>query len=108
MLRKAHAEGTDIYTALLEYKSTPIKDSNRSLAQLLMSWNLRTKLPISKCLLEPKVETQITDALRLKQCRQKKFYDRSARTLPQLQIGESCRIRRGDTWEKAIDKGIHE
>ncbi len=54
LLRKADDEGNDPYIALLEYRNTPITGMQESPAQLLMSRMLKSKLPTTTALLQPK------------------------------------------------------
>lgn len=53
-----------------------------------MSRRLRTLLPVADQLLEPQVIPGVTDKLRRKHQAVKLLYDRSARDLPELNIGQ--------------------
>ncbi len=55
LLRKADESKQDAFLALLEFRSTPISGMDESPAELLMSRKLRTRLPTSKSLLEPRI-----------------------------------------------------
>ncbi|CAB4024342.1 sec1 family domain-containing 2 [Paramuricea clavata] len=54
LLNKANRDGRDPYVSILEYRNTPI-DQVASPAQLLMSRRLRSVVPTTKSLLQPKV-----------------------------------------------------
>ena len=55
MLRKAHEDNRDSYTALLQYRNTPVSRLSHSPTQLLMSRRLRDKLPMVNNTLQPKI-----------------------------------------------------
>lgn len=58
-----------------------------------MSQKLRTLLPVADQLLAPQVITGVTDKLRVKHQAIKLTYDRSARDLPELNVGQHIRIK---------------
>ena len=73
LFKKADTDDRDLYLALLEYCTTPITGLEYSLAQLLMSRTLHSKLPTAENLLRPKaVDTH--DALRRREVPQKTYY----------------------------------
>lgn len=57
-----------------------------------MARRLRTPLPVSDTLLEPSVITGVTEKLRVKHQTAKHWYDKSARDLPELSIGQDIRM----------------
>ena len=72
-------------------------------AQRLMSRRTRTLLPTATSLLRPKV-TQEHEALRQSKKWQKKYYDRTARDLPELKEHQTVRIQlfgRSYEWQQA-------
>ena len=101
LFKKADEDGRDPYLALLEYRNTPITGLKYSPAQLLMSRTLRSKLPIAKKLLQPKV-VDAHDALKRRQVRQKTYYDKHAAPLAPLGPGDVVRVQRGNSWEPTI------
>ncbi|VDI80511.1 Hypothetical predicted protein [Mytilus galloprovincialis] len=54
MFKKAEEGQSDIYISLMEYRASPIEGVGLSPAQLLFNRQLKTKLPMSTELLEPK------------------------------------------------------
>ena len=95
LILKTLEAGEDANLALLNYRSTPISHTLPSPAQLLMSRNIKTLLPMSKSLLKSKSPDNdlIKEELYERQKKQKKFYDRKAFCdLPTLQQGQSVRI----------------
>ncbi len=81
LLRKADDEGNDPYIALLEYRNTPITGTQESPAQLLMSCMLKSKLPMTMALLEPKVQENVREKLEQRAEKQKEYFDRNAKPL---------------------------
>ena len=76
-------------------------------AQRLMSRRLRTPLPVAVTLLEPSVVTGVPDNLRVKHQTAKLWYDRSARDLPELSIGQDIRMKplpgdRTGRWRRGV------
>lgn len=108
MLKKAQNSNGDPYIALLEYCNTPIKGVGFSPAQLLMGRHLKSKLPASTTLLTPEGRADVLDKQKYKQLKQKSYYDRQTRQLPDLQAGENVRIQRGDTWQPAVVVNKHQ
>ena len=104
LLRKADESKQDAFLALLEFRNSPISGMDESPAELLMSRKLRTRLPTSKSLLEPKPRStsQIRHNLLTRQQRQKAFYDRGTRPLSKLHQGEPVRMKWGRDWTPAV------
>lgn len=112
MLNKSRESKTDIRDLLLEYRNTPLSGLDVSPSQLLMSRTVRTKLPVSSAVLQPKVQitTNIHSKMLSKQNETKHYHDKSARKYPDtFQIGDNVNVKitKGDHWEPAIVKGIH-
>lgn len=62
-------------------------------AQRLLSRRLKTPIPVANKLLEPCVVVGVTDKLRHRKQLAKSFYDRTARDLPELEVGEAIRMK---------------
>ena len=104
LFKKAERDGKDPWLALLDYRNTPTEGINASPAQRLMSRRTRTLLPTASSLLRPEVCTQSTEKLELKRQKAKFYYDRHAKQLPELEIGQEVRIqplRKNQTWKEA-------
>uniref|UniRef100_A0A3P9IGQ4 Gypsy retrotransposon integrase-like protein 1 n=1 Tax=Oryzias latipes TaxID=8090 RepID=A0A3P9IGQ4_ORYLA len=99
LLKKAQDSGGDPYLALLEYRNTPLDGVGLSPAQLLLGRRLKSKLPVSKALLQPALHENARSDLVRRQDRQKQSFDQRTRTLSELQDGENVRIRQGSKWE---------
>ena len=107
-LKKTHSEGKDVYTALLEYRATPIAGISASPVQLLMSRRLKTKLPTTSNLLKPAVVEDARNRLVSRQQRQKQFYDRGTKFRRKYREGDSVRVRLDKTWDKAVISQVHQ
>mgnify|MGYP001557088947 CR=1 FL=1 len=108
MLRKTNMAGDDYFMALLELRNTPITGTDFSPAELLMSRRLRSALPIVKSQLMPRVAEGAREQLLEGKVKMKYFHDRSAKDLPQLSSGDTCRVRSGKVWEPAIVTEKHQ
>ena len=92
-MEKCHAQHQDPYLALLDYRNTPI--DGVSPAQALMSRRLRSALPIVQHKLAPSVinGAQFYTNRQRQQQHQKRYYDKTARSLSPLQKGEIARFK---------------
>lgn len=92
IMRKCTHLGTDYRLALLEYLNTPISDIIPSPAESLQTRKLRSILPDPRQIIKsPKTETQLE--LRRKQLQYKRYYDRGARNLTKLKVGQKVKVR---------------
>ena len=105
-MRKAHEEGHDFWMSLLQYRNNPITGAPYSPAQLLMSRQLRNKMPSTSNTLKPAVVNDGKSTLRRRQMRQKRFYDRGTTTCASHRIGDNVRVRLHNTWDRAIVTGV--
>ncbi|KAK3752981.1 hypothetical protein QZH41_016289 [Actinostola sp. cb2023] len=108
LMKKSLEAGTDLYTAILDYRNTPTQGLETSPAQRLMNRRTKTLLPTTKTLLQPRVYYADKEQSQLKQRqeRQRAIYDKNARDLPPLCEGDTVRMkpfRPGERmWRKAI------
>ena len=107
LCRKADRADEDPWKAFLHWRNTPTEGMHSSPAQRLMSRRLRTLLPVADQLLEPQVTTGVTDRLRVKRQATKLTYDRSARDLPELNVGQPIRMKplpgdRTGRWRRGV------
>lgn len=95
MLRKCHDDGTDIHYALLQYRNTPLADTNFSPAQILMGKRLRTKLPVSSQLLQPSCvpQEQIIASKEKSQQMQQYYYNQTAAELPPISQSDKVWVK---------------
>ena len=103
ILTKAKQDRRDPYLGLLEYRNTPIDDVG-SPAQLLMSRRLISIIPTTDAHLQPKVlePHKVKEKLRLKQEKQKHYFDQHAKHLPTLEKGDRIRVQVGSHWKPGV------
>ncbi|KAJ8006345.1 hypothetical protein DPEC_G00134270 [Dallia pectoralis] len=107
LCRRAAFAGEDPWKAILHWRNTPTEGLYCSPAQRLMSRRLRTHLPVTDQLLTPRVINEIPDKLCMKRRMAKLSYDRSAKDLPELNIGQPIRMKplpgdRTGRWRKGV------
>ena len=107
MLKKVKEENGDIHLCLLNYRATLVQGLEYSPAQLMLSRQLRCRLPTSEKCLEPKLIPPMIKNLKSKQSVQKKYYDRNVKTLLSLNEGDSVLIPSNKVWKKASVKEKH-
>ena len=101
VLRKVQESKKDGYLALLEYRNTPVDTNTPSSAEPLFYRKLRTRLPCKQSMLKPSLKTEVHE-LQCRQARVKRYHDTFAKPLEPLDVGDSIRIRKGNTWIPAI------
>ncbi|XP_056109383.1 uncharacterized protein K02A2.6-like [Rhinichthys klamathensis goyatoka] len=101
MLTKSQDENGDPYVALLEYRNTPLDGIGLSPAQLLMGRRLKAKLPTSSKLLTPKGCEKVQEKLKQRQSKQKFYYDKNTKLLPEISPGDKVRVQQGQIWNPA-------
>jgi len=101
LFKKAKADGQDPLIALLNYRNTPTEGLDSSPAQRLMSRRTRTLLPTVSSLLYPQIATDVPMKIEQKRRQTKFFYDKSAKILPQIEVGQDVRVaplQRNQQW----------
>lgn len=101
MLKKCCAEGGNLDMYLLKYRNTPIADIGLSPAQILFNRRLKDNLPTVGTLLEPKLinKKDFHKTLQLRQEKQKLYYDKHTKILPEGNVGNKILFRLNDNWE---------
>ena len=89
---------------MLEWRNTPTPGMSWSPVQRLKSRRTRTMLPCTPSLFKPVVIENVSEYIMLKRQNAKKCYDRRARPLPDLVIGQPVRakINPKSTWQPAV------
>ena len=100
-LKKCEDEREDIYRSLLRYRQSPITGCAFSPAELLFNRALRSDLPITAESLKP-VVIEASQQLIANQNLQKKYHDRHARPLADLEPGTPALIRSSTAFCNAI------
>ena len=92
IIKKALRDGSDVHMALLEWRNTPDLNGT-SPAQKLFSRRTRTVMPTAQQLLMPKVIGDVSENIKLKRQKSKLQFDKSAKLLPELNIGDPIRLQ---------------
>ena len=98
------------YQALLDWRNTPTEGIGSSPAQRFLGRRCRTLLPTTEALLQPEYNTMADSrALIGKRAKQAYYYNRQARDLPSITVGETVRLRLpGDKqWTAGVCTGTH-
>lgn len=105
ILRKSFEDSYDFREGIMEYNNSPIINLDVSPTQILQSRVLRSELPVTSELLEPKVQEGVYEKL----CKQKEVvklsYDKLARRNPlEYKKGDKVVIKtcKEKIWQKAI------
>ena len=107
LIQKAHMDKRDVHLTILDWRNTPNADG-KSPVQMLMSRRTRTLLPITEILLRPQVVEGVSDDIKARKQKAKFHYDKTARDLPELIIGEPVRLQPDlpkQPWRKATCLG---
>ena len=94
LFKKCKASGTSEFQALLDWRNTPTAGIGTSPAQRLMGRRCKTLLPIAGSLLQPSFPTEedTRKLLGTKQ-RQQFYYNKHAKPLEQISVGDAVRMR---------------
>ncbi|XP_031560474.1 uncharacterized protein K02A2.6-like, partial [Actinia tenebrosa] len=90
LLKKAKETGGDLYLALLAHRNTPTVSMDSSPEQRLIGRRCQTQLPTTRQLLKPQTVRPkfVKRETKAKQLKQAKYYDRGARDLMPLEVGD--------------------
>jgi hypothetical protein len=103
LLKRAKENKRDPFLAMLEYRITPVENLGTP-TQLLMDRRTRGVLPTPPSLLKP-VNKSIKNQLRERQNKQKFYYDRQTKPLPELRPGDVVRIQ-DEQYKKTLKSAI--
>jgi hypothetical protein len=92
LLKKSKRDNKDFYMCLLEWRNVPDVDGY-SPVQKLNSRRTRTTMPTAEALLKPQVASGVYDTIVQRRRKAKAYYDRGAKRLPELEIGETVRLQ---------------
>lgn len=107
LCKKGLRERNDTWKAILQWRNTPTESMDSSPVQRLMSRRLKSDPPVAPALLEPRVITGVVDKLRHRKQVLKLIYDRAAKDLPELAVGEAVRMKplprdRTGIWRRGV------
>ena len=103
MLKKVTQDNLDMNLAILAWRNTPTDRGQYSPVQKLQSRRTRTQLPTASKLLKPEIPKGIEDEIQWRRQKAKQQYDRTAKELPALAVGQAVRIqpvKRHEQWKK--------
>lgn len=100
ILQKSKDGNTDPYVPLLEYRNTPLK-CGFSPVQLLMGRRTKSILPVTNSQLMPQNVNHKTARNKMieQQIKTKTYFDKTARKLPSINVGQNVRVQRNKLWE---------
>ena len=107
LMKKAMDSQSDLYLALLAWRSTPSESVNSSPAQRIFERRTKTRIPTSVQLLKPQLPVDVEQKLRKNKAKQSFYYDRGSKELNDLQPDDVVRIQpprgigRRKPWTKA-------
>ena len=90
--KKAAEANRDQWLSFLDYRNTPTEGMDSGPVQRLMSKRNKTLLPVAQHLLEPEIRSDVERKLTKKRRKAKKYFDRGAKDLPELEIGQPIRL----------------
>uniref|UniRef100_A0A6P7G5G1 Uncharacterized protein LOC114336126 n=1 Tax=Diabrotica virgifera virgifera TaxID=50390 RepID=A0A6P7G5G1_DIAVI len=103
MMKKCKESKSDFYLALLNYRNTPVAGLDVSPSQILMSRMLRSTMPCTAEMLEPKVVENVRDKLLENKQKVEKHYNNTAHERAPFQPGDNVVIQNwpNRTWSPA-------
>ena len=109
ILKKALQSQRDFYKALLEWRNTVTPGGRSSPAQRLMSRRTRSFVPCKSTELIPRVIENVPEQVKTKRKLAAKHHDKSAKSLPQLVVGQPVRAKthpavQNSSWKSAVVK----
>ncbi|KAL0151515.1 hypothetical protein M9458_053167, partial [Cirrhinus mrigala] len=102
VLKKAEQSRVDHHLALLWLKNTPIIGTSYSPAQVLMGRVLRSTLPVSSEVLRPTTPKGVHQALQTLQKKQACHYNVEAKSLSELNVGNTVHIETDRGWQPGL------
>lgn len=94
LLKRCHADKSDIQLALLNYRNTPRSATLQSPNQRLMGRQTRTVLPVPTTLLSQTTSTDVQKSLAKARNIYKHYADKSSRPQKPFEAGDKVRIQR--------------
>ena len=93
LLKKSKKAKVDIYKSLLEWRNTVTPGTNSSPMQKLMSRRARSFLPCKEEKYSPKIVSKVPENIIERKRISKYYHEKSARTLPELIVGQPVRVK---------------
>ena len=104
LFKKAKMANKDPYLALLDNINVPRDTVLGSPVQRMFHRRTKTRLPTAESLLKPKIiqPDVVKRQLQFHRDKQKIYYDKSAKDLPPLKVGDLARLKTDQGWKPAI------
>ncbi|KPJ13895.1 Retrotransposable element Tf2 155 kDa protein type 1 [Papilio machaon] len=106
IMKKTRLDKTDFRLALLHYINTPISTTLPSPSELLFSRKLRTTIPYQPRLLRPVIYRNVRNNLVDRQLKQKYYYDKRAKDMCDLVVGQKVKVRFNKQWVSGVVQAI--
>lgn len=101
MVKKS--KNCDLQELLMEYRNNPLTSMPFTPSELLFGRILKTKIPVSTNNLENNIDkSEVQNMLNQKLAIQKRNYDKTAKDLKKLSVGEKILFYKNHVWEKGI------
>ena len=110
LFQKCKETGQSEFLALLDWRNTPSEGIGVSPAQRLLGRRCQTLMPTTATLLQPRFPIDgDKEALLDQKRRQKSYFDRSAKSLPSLETGDTVQIRLPgkEEWSQGVCVKVH-
>ncbi|XP_038055831.1 uncharacterized protein K02A2.6-like [Patiria miniata] len=110
LVTKAAKDKSDVWKAILEWRNTTTPGMSSSPAQRLMSRRTRSFLPCKSSLYKPRHRVEaVTEQVVTKRQTAKLYHDRTAKSLPDLVVGQLVRAKtrpkvEGSPWTPGVIK----
>lgn len=101
LLKKCKFDKTDPFLAMLEFRNTPLSSDLPSPVEILFSRKLRGIIPCQSSNLKPKLSYGVRNKLLLRQSKQKMYFDKKTRNLPELPVNHPILIKHDGKWVKS-------
>uniref|UniRef100_A0A2A4J5K1 RNA-directed DNA polymerase n=1 Tax=Heliothis virescens TaxID=7102 RepID=A0A2A4J5K1_HELVI len=106
ILTKCNEDKSDYRIALLQYRSAPVSGTPFSPAQLMMSRNLKTKLPVTQEYLKPRMNINVKEEFNKSKNRNEKYYNQNVRSKESFLIGQEVWFKKDPNSNKWLEGKI--
>lgn len=104
LLKKSAETKSDFWQSLQQWRNVP-NNCGSSPAQRVFSRRTRFNVPMAEEKFEPKVQEGVKEQIKQNRQRAKYYYDRTARSLPELEVGQPVFVKKkpSDTsWSEGV------
>lgn len=101
LVMKTKAEKSNIWLALLEYRNSPIKNSNLSPSQILMGRSTRTLVPSKNLFFYNNNNSKVKATIEQNNKYNKKYHDQNSKQKDEFAKGEKIWVKDDKHWQEA-------